>query len=154
MTYVIRILCRSDARLSVGFIADFLRDGVYFDVPPAIEAEPSSDAASEFERIEIQYDQHKRPLIITSAVGEEVRQEIEDINEIARRSGISKHLLQRIEATRQIVAIEVDRERLTEDAWTFCDCIETAIASKSDGVIFVPDDGIYDLKLQLIERLS
>jgi YD repeat-containing protein len=147
MSYAIRILCRSDARLTVGFIADFVRDGVYFEVFPVIEAEPSADTVSEFERIEIQYDKQKRPIVVTSTVGEEALQEIKDINDMAGRSGVSKLLLQRIAATHQVVAIEVDREKLTDDAWAFCDCIESSIARKLDGVIFVPDDGIYDPQL-------
>ena len=153
MSYFIRALCRNDSRLTVGFVAEFLRDGVYFETMPEMVAQPSSETYSEFERIDIQYDAQKRPIIITAAIGEEVTNEVAELNELARRSGISKQLRQRIGDTRQVIAIEVDRERLTKDAWTFCDCFESAIASKLDAVIFAPDDGIYDANLRLIESL-
>lgn len=153
MSCFIRLLCRSETRLTVGFVTDFLRDGVYFEVLPDIEAEPSSDMSSRFERIDIQYDKKKRPVIITSAVGDEVTEEVAELIELARLSGISDLLRQQIAATRQIVAIEIDRDKLTEDVWGFCDCIEAEIAAQLDGIIFVPDDGIYDMKLQLMERM-
>ncbi len=153
MSYFLRVLCQSDSRFTVRTISDFLRDGQYFETMPHVEAVPSQALDSQFERIDVVYDGRKRPIIITSTVGKDLTEELSELTEMARRAGISSSILQHITSTRQIVAIEVDRDHLTEEAWRFCDCLEAFIASELKGIVFAPEDGFYDKRLQLMQRV-
>jgi hypothetical protein len=53
-------------------------------------------------------------------------------------------------ASRRTVDLDVDPAGLTEDAWDACDAVERLVASRLDGIVYVPGEGVYDERLQPI----
>jgi hypothetical protein len=66
------------------------------------------------------------------------------------RSAIERDIAQ----TRHIVAIEIDADRLTDDAWEMLDVVETEIAQTCDGIIYAPGEGFYDASRNLLARVG
>ena len=73
---------------------------------------------------------------------------------------ISGHLSRHPEITAhlsgvvQIFAIEVKPEGLPEDTWRMLDGVESYIASELDGLVYIPDEGIYDKELRHVLKLK
>lgn len=153
MSYFLSLLCRSSQPLTVGFVSEFLEEGVFFDETPELRASPSADLDCEFDRVEVRYHPKRRPIIIESSSPELVAEETAEILDRARSRKVPKAILQHLASVTQIIAFELDQPRLTEDAWVFCDCIEADIAEKLDAIIYAPDDGFYDKDLKLIHAL-
>ena len=153
MSYFLSLLCRWSQPLTVGFVSEFLEEGVFFDETPELHASPSADLDSEFDRIEVRYHPKRRPIIIESSSPELVAEETAEIVDLARSRKVPKAIPQQLVSVRQIIAFELDQPRLTEDAWVFCDCLEAVIAKKLDAIIYAPDDGFYDKNLKLIHVL-
>lgn len=152
VSYFISVLCRSNDRLKVETIAEFLEDGVFFEQEPTLQVSVGNVTKGVFELIEIRYHKSKRPILLS--VDRDVTEELEELADVARESGSPKQLLKRIAETKQIFAVEIDQPNLTEEAWAFCDCLEAYVASLLDGIVYAQDDGFYDKKLKLIQRVS
>jgi hypothetical protein len=155
MSYFLRILCRSDAPVTADDVEEFVREGVYFDPDPEFSRAPAGTDESDPLALTIRYAPRKRPVILSgTGPGPELDEELADIREqVANlppdvRGRIQSHLDQ----TRQVIAIEVDRDRLTEDAWDMLDHLQAHLASVRDGILYAPDDGFYDAELQPIGK--
>ncbi len=65
-----------------------------------------------------------------------------------------QNLVEKLAASKQIIAIEIDYSGLTDAAWEMLDCLETYLVKKLSGIVYAPDDGFYDEELQPIYKLE
>ncbi len=158
MSYFLHVFCRSARNVTRRELADFIVEGVYFrdhpEFDPSREAESADD--SHWSRFVVRYAPDKRPVIFTKALGDELRDEITDALSAlddARDQERADHATAQVEASRQVMTIEVERAELTPEAWFMLDSVEAFVARECDGIVFAEDDGFYDQKLQPIVKL-
>jgi hypothetical protein len=63
-------------------------------------------------------------------------------------------LIQKLTATKQVIAIEIDYSGLTDAAWEMLDCLEAYLAKNLSGIVYAPEDSFYDENLQPIYNLG
>lgn len=159
MSYFIRIFCRSDKIVNCREIASFISDGYFFKQalkfdPPAASLESGNLVWKSFK---ILYSDERRPIIIEHNIDDEVQKaeirEILDILDISRDSK-SKRLVQCfLNSTKHVYSIEIDRENIPGDCWEMLDSLEAFIAKSCDGLVYSPDDGFFNERLDKIYRL-
>jgi len=160
MSYFLRVFCQSPKPLPSREITDFIRDGWYFDEPPNFEVQPSAEAEDEtcWKFITVHYQTNKRPVRIELNVNDEfLQQEIEEAIEVIRKLGQlnqQQNLVEKLAASKQAIAIEIDYLGLTDAAWEMLDCLEAYLAKKLSGIVYAPDDGFYNEQLQPIYKLE
>ena len=160
MSYFLRVFCQSPQLVPSNEITDFIRDGWYFDEPPNFEVQPSAEAEDEthWKFITVHYQTNKRPVRIELNVNDEfLQQEIEETIEVIRKLGQlnqQQNLVEKLAASKQAIAIEIDYLGLTDAAWEMLDCLEAYLAKKLSGIVYAPDDGFYDANLQPIYKLG
>lgn len=160
MSYFLRVFCQRPKPLPSREITDFIRDGWYFDEPPNFEVQPSAEAEDEtcWKFITVHYQTNKRPVRIELNVNDEfLQQEIEEAIEVIRKLGQlnqQQNLVEKLAASKQVIAIEIDYLGLTDAAWEMLDCLEAYLAKKLSGIVYAPDDGFYDANLQPIYKLG
>ncbi|MCA1992914.1 MAG: hypothetical protein LDL41_12895 [Coleofasciculus sp. S288] len=160
MSYFLRIFCQNPQSVPSNEITDFIRDGWYFDEPPNFEVQPSTEAEDEthWKCITIHYQPDKRPVRIELTLNDQLlQQEIEETIEAIRQSGQlnqQQNLVEKLAASKQIIAIENDYLGLTDAAWEMLDSLEAYLAQKLSGIIYAPDDGFYNEELQPIYKLE
>ncbi len=160
MSYFLRVFCQSPQQVPSNEITDFIRDGWYFDELPNFEVQPSAEAQDEthWKFITVHDQTNKRPVRIELNVNDQLlQQEIEETIEVIRKSGKlnqQQNLVEKIAASKQIIAIEIDYLGLTDAAWEMLDCLEAYLAKKLSGIVYAPDDGFYDEELQPIYKLE
>jgi hypothetical protein len=82
---------------------------------------------------------------------------IEETIEVIHKSGQlnqQQNLVEKLAASQQIIAIEINYSGLTDAAWEMLDCLEAYLAKKLSGIVYAPDDGFYDEELQPIYKLE
>jgi hypothetical protein len=108
--------------------------------------------------ITVHYQASKRPVRIELNVNDQLlQQEIEETIEVIRKSGQlnqQQNLIEKLAASKQVIAIEIDYSGLTDTAWEMIDCLEAYLAKKLSGIVYAPDDGFYDEELQPIYKLE
>lgn len=160
MSYFLRVFCQSPQLVPSNEITDFIRDGWYFDEPPNFEVQPSAEAHDEthWKFITIHYQTDKRPVRIELNVNDQLlASEIEETIEVICQSGRLKqqqNLVDKLAASKQIIAIEIDYLGLTDAAWEMVDCLEAYLAKKLSGIVYAPDDGFYNEELQPIYKME
>jgi len=160
MSYFLRVFCQSPQLVPSNQITDFIRDGWYFDEPPKFEVQPSAEAEDDthWKFITVHYQTNKRPVRIELNVNDEfLQQEIEEAIEVIRKLGQlnqQQNLVEKLAASKQAIAIEFDYSGLTDAAWEMLDCLEAYLAKKLSGIVYAPEDGLYDANLQPIYKLG
>jgi len=64
---------------------------------------------------------------------------------------LAADLRSRVAGTRQVVAFEILRESLTDEAWEMLDSLQAHIAKIRNGFVYAPDEGLYDADLQPLD---
>ena len=160
MSYFLRVFCQSPQSVPSNAITDFIRDGWYFDEPPNFEVQPSAEAEDDthWKFITVHYQTNKRPVRIELNLNDQLlQQEIEETIEVIRKSGQlnqQQNLVEKLAASKQVIAIEIDYLGLTDAAWEMLDYLEAYLAKKLCGIVYAPDDGFYDEELQPIYKLE
>jgi hypothetical protein len=160
MSYFLRVFCQSPQLVPSKEITDFIRDGWYFDEPPNFEVQPSAEAEDEthWKFITVHYQEDKRPIRIELNVNDQLlQQEIEETIEVIRKSGQlnqQQNLFEKLAASKQIIAIEINYSGLTDAAWEMLDCLEAYLAKRLSGIVYAPEDGFYDENLLSIYKLE
>jgi hypothetical protein len=160
MSYFLRIFCQSPQLVPSNEITDFIRDGWYFDEPPNFEVQPTAEAEDEthWKFITVHYQTNKRPIRIERNINDQLlQQEIEETIEVIRKSGPlnqQQNLIEKLAASKQIIAIEIDYSGLTDAAWEMLDCLEAYLAKRLSGILYAPEDGFYDENIQPIYKLE
>jgi len=156
MSDFIRVICNSTQQLLSSEIADFILEGVYFDETPRFEPLPESadGRVPDWQTLTIHYQAGKRPIIFHKSVNDRLmRTEVDEIVEedlAGKQMAAAETLRRRLSRCYQTIAIEINPNSLTEEAWEMLDSIEAYLAQKYQGVIYVPDDGFFDASLQRI----
>ncbi len=160
MSYFLRVFCQSPQLVPSNEITDFIRDGWYFDEPPNFEVQPTAEAEDEthWKFITVHYQTNKRPIRIERNINDQLlQQEIEETIEVIRKSGPlnqQQNLIEKLAASKQIIAIEIDYSGLTDAAWEMLDCLEAYLAKRLSGILYAPEDGFYDENIQPIYKLE
>jgi hypothetical protein len=160
MNYFLRVFCQSPQLVPSHEIINFIRNGWYFDEPPNFEVQPSAEVEDEtrWKFITVHYQTNKRPVRVELNVNDQLlQQEIEETIEVIRKSGQlnqQQNLVEKLTASKQVIAIEIDYLGLTDAAWEMLDCLEAYLAKKLSGIAYAPDDGFYDENLQPIYKLE
>lgn len=152
MSLFIHLLCTSDNTVGIDEIAHFVEEGAYFDETP--EFAPLSERDSKhWEELSIRYHPQKRPIILHRSSGQETPHEVaaECLAALSNsKQQLGAAVVDHIAAARQVISVEVDPLSLPEAGWTMLDCLESFIASRCGGIVYVPGEGLYDQKLKLI----
>ncbi|ATB29707.1 hypothetical protein MEBOL_003162 [Melittangium boletus DSM 14713] len=153
MSQYLRILCRTERPLPRAEIGNFIHEGWFFNAPPRFE--PTLDAPEaahlEWARFEVHPPGVGRPIVLHYATQDVLAHSIEELIQTLLDAGLeTSHaaLLQRIRASRQLITIEVEPLRMTDDAWEMLDATEAFVARSRDGVVFVSGEAVYDAALQ------
>lgn len=157
MSDFIHILCGSGEVMSASEIANFIDDGVYFDVAPRFDPPPEAPEheARDWRTLAVYYKEGKRPIIFHKSVDvPEVREQVNEIikkeladKQMAAADALRRHLL----CCRQMITIEASAlVSPTEEAWAMMDNIEAHLAHKYRGILYVPDEDFLDETLQAI----
>jgi hypothetical protein len=160
MSYFIRVFCVSDYPITRYEIARFIEDGVFYDNAPVFEPSPDNDSPHQtnWHHLSIIYDPDKRPMLIEKNVPTDrlFQDEIKEITEVLMQQGTNKSvlLIEQVQKAQQIIAIEVDRDRITDETWAMLAALEAYLAKRLSGIIYAPDDGFYDQNLHVIWKLS
>lgn len=159
MSYFLRIFCRFNELVPTAEITDFIENGCYFDDLPRFvigKVKPDAEEAH-WQSLTVHYAMGKRPIVIERNVNDELLHR--EVNETIANLKLSEHdrqlseIIDQLSATKQIIAIEIDFDGLTDAAWEMLDCLEAHLASILSGIIYAPDDGFYDCHLQPIYQL-
>ena len=146
------IFCQDDKFINFKDIAEFIKDGWWFDDCPGFNIDEKSF-------VEINYDPNLRPisieLIDDPQMVEEIKQESHELyidrielNSLADEE-VKNKIVAKIAATTNIYKVEFSWSDLIEDCWDMMASVEAFLARKKRGVILA-DEGAYDENLQLI----
>jgi hypothetical protein len=134
---------------------------VYFDEPTFDPSTTSSDIDLEnWETLTVVYQKEKRPVqfhrngqdrVLQNEIAEIIAEILDDHGET--RSAAVNEIIDHLKASKQVLAIEVDQEGMSEDAWVMADCVEAYIAKNYDGIVYAPDHGFFNAKLKCIYKL-
>lgn len=147
MSFFIRILCTAATAPRVDAIREFVEDGVFFENDPQFSSSGTGDA---WEKLEIRYAAQRRPITVwNTSPGQLLDDELREIGARARELPPEPRarVLEHVGRTRHVIAFEIDRDRLTDDAWEMMDCLEAHLASTLGGIIYVDNEGFYDASL-------
>ena len=159
MSYFLYIFCRSQSPINRQEITEFIEEGVYFDEDPRYEppAQFGENQGDNWDSFKLYYQDNKKPVTFyRNAQDESLRNQIEDaVDDVEMFGKASKEqsLIRHLEASQQVITVEIDRSDLTEDAWDLINNLERYLAKEYGGVIYAPDDGLYDHDLRLILSL-
>jgi hypothetical protein len=144
--YQIWIFCRAKPA-PVSAIAEFIEEGVYFDTDP--------DLALEDSLLRVQYAPDRAPVVIrgladpaaVEAAKARAREALRSAEEEPEPAADARSSL---DAATAAVAVEINRDNLTDEAWFMVDSVEACIAATCQGLVWAPGDGFYDASLQLV----
>lgn len=155
MADFIRICCSRPTVPDANQIAEFVAEGTYFEKEPPLNVVYRSGAGTPaWSRIEIRYEDSKRPVVVTCQSQQttlfqaEVTEIEQALNEAS--SGEIETVENHLRSTVSLVAIEINSHGIPEDAWEMIDALESFIASAAGGIIYVDGEGFYDAQLQVI----
>ena len=148
----VMIFCQDDKKINFKDIAEFIKDGWWFDECPEFNIGEESF-------VEIQYDPNLRPIIIEllddPQMVEEIKKETyeEQLEKVKCTSideeKIKSKIVSKIAGAIHIYNIEFSWSDLSEDCWAMKACTEAFLARGKKGLILA-DEGVYDENLQLI----
>jgi len=159
MSYFLRIFGRSAQPITRREIADFIAAGSFFDDDLRFEPSPDSPESAEenWTALNVQYDREKRPIRFERNVGDvllkEEVQELLFVLDKSRKTQAQQEVLRALQGAAQVISIEVNRESASEDCWEMLDAVEAFLAERCDGIVYAPDDGFFDKKLQPLYKL-
>jgi hypothetical protein len=161
VSYYLRIICRSDDSISSREILQFILDGMYLEgndaVCPSIEAVKSAgDAWTDFG---ISSGNPRPKIAFTRNVAADMsfRSEISEIREAVLETAVNARtteVLACLDGAKQLIALDVVIEAITDDDWEMIDSLESHVAKNYDGIIYADGEGFYNSSLTLIYRLN
>lgn len=156
MSTYFRIICTSDTKITVDEIIQFLQDGFFIEQPPQYVRD--RDEIYDGGRLLIIHDPQKRPIIVAGNLQDELFQrEIDEFLEVLERvtdEDAKTQLRMHLTQSKQIIAIEIAPQNLSQDAWHMLDSLEAYFARQLQGIVYAPDDGFFDDSLTAIYRFD
>lgn len=160
MSYFIRIFCQSTQNLTRREIQEFVVGGIHFDKHPVfIPAflDPVS-MLDHWQQLDIIYDPDRQPVRIYRNMDDRLLEDqIRELNDLIATvvaPDSQQPLRDAVNNARQVFAIEIDREGLSEEAWAMLDSLEAYLAGNMMGLVYAPDDGFYGSGLELLYKIG
>jgi len=161
MNYLIRIFCQATHSVTRREIEEFIVGGLHFErMPIFIPAFDYPDTMLEdWDQLIILYEQDMPTVNLTRVVdattlmteGDAVKDLIATLN---APIDVQQQLIETIDATAQLIVIDIDRESLSEEAWSMLDSLENYLAGNLMGLVYAPDDGFYGSGLELLHKIG
>ena len=148
MSFSFYLLFPVDRPIARKDIAEFVRDGSYFDEPVAYE--PSTQGELGELTIKFAPNRSVRLRRLDRENNEEIIEEaIESLDSASIPAERREYLRKRLTETKTMVEIQVDRTTMDQNAWAMLDALEADLMRSNNGFLYVYDEGIYgpDLKL-------
>jgi hypothetical protein len=148
VSFSLYLLFWVDRPIARKHIAEFVRDGSYFDAPVAYE--PSTQG--ELGELTIKYapDSSIRLQRLDRENNEEIIEEaIESLDSASIPAEQREQLRKRLAETKTIIEIQVDRTAMDQNAWAMLDALEADLMRSNNGLLYVYDEGIYGPDLRL-----
>ena len=160
MSYYIRIFCQASELPTRHNIQEFIVGGLHFDkIPVFIPAFQDPDSMREdWDSLMIVYEPDTPTVNLTRYVDNNVFNAERDaaqalISDIVPPD-LQPSLIEMVNASNQLMVIEIDREQLSEDAWAMLDALESYLAGNLLGLVYAPEDGFYGSGLQLLYKIA
>ncbi|MBA3873667.1 MAG: hypothetical protein H0X30_31425 [Anaerolineae bacterium] len=160
MSYFIRIFGQATDGLSRRDIQEWIVGGLHFDkVPVFIPAFLDPDSMLEdWESLIIIYAPDTPTVNLMRHINDAVFQAEQDAVKALIGKSVSNELQQQliemVEASNQVIGIEIDREYLSEEAWAMLDALEAYLAGNLMGLVYAPEDGFYGSGLELLHKIG
>ena len=160
MSYFIRIFCQSTQNLTRHEVQEFVVGGIHFDKHPVfIPAFLDPDSMLDhWEQLDIIYEPGKQPVRVYRKVDDRLFvDEIRELNDLIAAvvpPDSQQSLRDAVNSARQVFAIEINREDLSEEAWSMLDSLEAYLTGTLNGLVYAPDDGFYGSGLELLYKIG
>jgi hypothetical protein len=136
-------------------IADFINDGLYFEQDPIYDPVPSIGTLGS---LSVRYEPGRPPIVIERLEGDESRGAIDEALDATYRArvttGYAEELREWIRHTSNTIRFEIDRDTLTEDAWTMLDALEAHLMKRRSGLLYAYEDGFYNQELKAVASIK
>lgn len=152
MSYWVRVLCRRNYPPSRRQVAGWVRS-IKQKVAPDLNVEFSPDFDNlpqdevGWDELQIYFDRSKRPVVLSLDVGESVSAaKLNELRELiqAGQSRKKKLVLSYIDGCSMLFTAGLNQSSLPQPIRTMLKCLEASMACENDGIIYVPDEAIYD----------
>ena len=151
MSFSLYILLPADDSVERQYIASFIDDGSYFEIPPAFEPHLNGELGE----LTVRFDD-AGVVQFKKLVGEEAESAIAEAIGALDSASLpveqKQDLQDRISKTRTVIEVNVDREKMTKDSWAMLDALEADVMRSKGGLLYVYGQGIYGPNLQLLTR--
>jgi hypothetical protein len=139
---------------------DYILDGMCLEdtdsIRPSIEVVKSAGGgwidfgiSSGEQRPKIAFTRNVAADTIFSSEISEIRETLLETAANARTTEVLVYL----DGAKQLIALDVVIEKITDYDWEMLGCLESHIAKHYDGIIYAPGEGFYDRLLNLICKL-
>ncbi|MBM9502930.1 hypothetical protein JWG44_22005 [Leptospira sp. 201903071] len=137
MSVVIFLFSKKNLQIEPKLIQEFFEEGAYWDRKPKYVSKVSTDG---FE-MQVRYDPKKKPFLVSFYANDhetflETKQEILEVLEEEPKGGKVKKIVEWIEKSVQMFAINVDPASIREEDWSAVDSLEAFLARESAALIY------------------
>jgi hypothetical protein len=159
MKYIIEIFFRSNDRIDLREITDAVKEGEFLFEEPRFDPDPEDEKidTSAWTSLRLDWEEGKDSIVFRYDHGDEgLRKEIGDLThilKISRKSKPAERVAEHISQTAQMLVIEMNREQISEEAWTMLDAIEARLAKKYDGIVYTQEGAFFDASLKRFYKL-
>ena len=154
MSYSIYVLCTEAEPVTRREVAEFIEEGSYFDEVSFEPSPASADALDPYwDYLMVCYDRDPQPVVVRRMTGvalQDLAAVVEGTfyeQDVEMPAAVASH----VAALAQAFELQFHRGgNISEDCWAMMDCLEAHLARSRGGIVFSPDDGIYDADLKSI----
>lgn len=154
MSFRIYILGNRPPELSRGEIAEFIREGGYFESPTFDPDPKSQDAAAlDWSTFDIFAGSGSNPSRLHSEHGPRIADAVSIVEGTFDERGLTLPSIvsAQLATTRHVYVVEIDRGAgVSEDAWEMLASVEAFLAKRCGGIVFSSEDGVYDSELRVL----
>lgn len=159
MSFYVRVFSLAEDYPSLYALCDELVEAGYEFATSPGKDEPEFNT-EDWKQFVIQYDQNAKPIELERNTkdhpGDLFKAEQEEFLEALKKLPYSKGQKKAVEIIKnmvQVYAFEVD-EDMTEEGWTFLECILDFLCDATDGYVQVDEEGLYDKEGNLMIELE
>jgi hypothetical protein len=145
VSYLVTAFLSTDEPPPARDARDYLLEGALFDQRPDITIEGALDES--FERMELRYDAARRPIVLRRLRGADADAARGEASELATMRGCAD-VAAAIEQSKLVLAWELERGELDQDAWFAVHLWQTWVLGPSRGWLHAPGDGLFDAQLK------
>jgi hypothetical protein len=148
MSFSLYLLLQSDDSIKRQYIATFIDDGSYFDVPPKFEPYLQGELGDLNIRFnEAGFVQFKK--LAGEQAESAVAEALGSLDSAPISNEHKRDLVKQINRTQTVIEVSLARENMTKDSWAMLDALEADILKSRGGLLYVYGEGIYGPSLRL-----